>query len=119
MVDESKCFKNEYSIIPQQVNKGEGAIPGLPNLFSPNFWSTYKWLNFPKNFIIHNTFGSQKLKQNLKVKLWSEFYHSLFVGGDYRIKSFNYLGKPIYFAIRGKWLGQYTDDNLFDALKND
>lgn len=76
-----------------------------------------EWLDFPKNFIIHNTFGTQQLKQTLKVKLWSEFYHSLFVGGDYRIKSFNYLEKPVYFAIRGKWLGEYTDENLFEALK--
>lgn len=83
----------------------------------PKIIANIEWLNFPKNYIIHNTFGSQQLKQNLKVKLWSEFYNSLFVGGDYRIKSFNYLEKPIYFAIRGKWLGEYTDNNLFEALK--
>ncbi|MDO5616283.1 MAG: M1 family aminopeptidase [Cruoricaptor ignavus] len=53
----------------------------------------------------------------MKVKLWSELYHSLFVGGDYRVKSFSYMEKPIYFAIRGKWLGEYSDDKLFEALK--
>ncbi|MDD1523841.1 peptidase [Riemerella anatipestifer] len=96
-------------IVPEEIFDGK--------IEDPKITANIEWLNFPKNFIIHNTFGSQQLKQNLKVKLWSEFYHSLFVGGDYRIKSFNYLEKPVYFAIRGKWLGEYTDDNLFEALK--
>lgn len=87
------------------------------NIDDPKIIADIEWLNFPENFIIHNTFGSQQLKQKLKVKLWSEFYNSLFVGGDYRIKSFDYLKKPVYFAIRGKWLGEYTDDNLFAVLK--
>ncbi len=76
-----------------------------------------EWINFPKDFVIHNTFGTKKLKQELKVKLQSELYNSLFVGGDYRIKSFYYLKKPVYFVIRGTWLGNYRDDKLFDALK--
>ncbi|ADQ81668.1 peptidase [Riemerella anatipestifer] len=96
-------------IVPEEIFDGK--------IDDPKITANIEWLNFPKNFLIHNTFGSQQLKQNLKVKLWSEFYHSLFVGGDYRIKSFNYLKKPVYFAIRGKWLGEYTDDNLFEALK--
>ncbi|QNM84556.1 peptidase [Polaribacter pectinis] len=83
----------------------------------PEIIVNIKWLNFPKDFVIHNTFGSQQLHQTLKIKLWSEFYYSLFVGGDYRIKSFKYLEKPIHFAIRGKWLGTYTDDSIFKALE--
>lgn len=76
-----------------------------------------EWLNFPKEFVIHNSFGSNVLKQHLPIKLWSELYHSLFVGGDYRIKSFSYLNKQVYFAIRGKWMNDYQDDQLYDALK--
>lgn len=83
----------------------------------PEIIANIEWLHFPDNFIIHNTFGTQQLKQTLRVKLSSEWYNSVFVGGDYRIKSFTYLEKPIYFAIRGKWLGTYTDENLFQAFK--
>lgn len=98
-----------FFAVPEEIFEGKIA--------DPKIIVSIEWLNFPEKFIIHNTFGTQQLKQNLKVKLWSEFYNSLFVGGDYRIKSFNYLKKPIYFAIRGEWLGEYTDDNLFEALK--
>ena len=87
------------------------------NIDDPKITANIEWVNFPKNFIIHNTFGSRELQQNLHVLLWSEFYHSLFVGGDYRIKSFTYLDKPIFLAIRGNWLKDYTDDNLFAALQ--
>lgn len=93
----------------------EEAFNGKTN--DPKIIANIKWLNFPENFVIHNTFGSKQLKQKLNIKLWSEFYHSLFVGGDYRIKSFQYLKKPVYFAVRGKWFKDYTDDNLFEALK--
>ncbi|WP_298223671.1 M1 family aminopeptidase [Flavobacterium sp.] len=96
-------------VIPEEIFES--------NIDDPEIIADIEWLNFPKNFIIHNTFGSQQVKQTLKVKLWSAFYNSLFVGGDYRIKSFNYLKKTVYFAIRGTWLGAYTDDNLFTALK--
>lgn len=83
----------------------------------PQMVVSIEWLDFPKDFMIHNTFGSMKSKQTLQVKLWSELYHSIFVGGDYRIKSFRYLEKPVHLAIRGEWLGKYTDSNLFGALK--
>jgi predicted metalloprotease with PDZ domain len=110
-------IQNEYFLIlgrslfavPEEIFDGKKE--------NPQIIANIEWFNFPKKFIIHNTFGTQQTKQNLEVKLWSEFYHSLFVGGDYRIKSFTYLKKPIYFAIRGKWLGEYLDDNLFEALK--
>ena len=88
-----------------------------PNIEDPQIIADIEWVNFPKSFIIHNTFGSQQLSQKLKVKLWSEFYNSLFVGGDYRIRSFNYLNNPVYFAIRGNWMGAYTDKHLFETLK--
>lgn len=84
---------------------------------NPKIKASIEWVNFPAQFKIHNTFASENVKQNLSVNLWSEFYNSLFVGGDYRIKSFNYSSRPIYFAIRGKWLANYKDEDLFEALK--
>lgn len=84
---------------------------------NPRLNISLAWLNFPEGFKIHNTFGTEQHKQILKVKLWTDLYNSLFVGGDYRIYNFSYMSKPIYFAIRGKWLESYQDDKLLEALK--
>jgi predicted metalloprotease with PDZ domain len=76
------------------------------------------WIDFPEKYVIHNTFDSQKKHQNLsKIKLWGEFYHSVFVGGDYRIHQFNCANKPVYFAIRGDWFVDYQDKKLLGALE--
>jgi predicted metalloprotease with PDZ domain len=79
---------------------------------------TIDWIDFPEKYVIHNTFDSQKKHQNLsKIKLWGEFYHSVFVGGDYRIHQFNCANKPVYFAIRGDWFVDYQDKKLLGALE--
>ncbi len=79
---------------------------------------TIDWIDFPEKYVIHNTFDSQKKHQNLpKIKLWGELYHSVFVGGDYRIHQFNCENKPVYFAIRGNWFVDYQDKKLLDALE--
>jgi len=82
------------------------------------FTPTIEWIGFPGDYVIHNTFGTRQQKQVLtRVELWEEFYHSVFVGGDYRIIPFEYAGKPIYFAIRGTWLNEYQDEPLKNALQ--
>lgn len=83
----------------------------------PAISARIEWLNFPESFKIHNTFGSQQKVQTLSVLLWHELYHSVFVGGDYRIHSFHYENKPVHFAVRGNWLGEYNDEVLFESLK--
>lgn len=75
------------------------------------------WLGFPDDFVIHNTFGSQKKTQIIKYPIHQGLYHSLFVGGDYRLYNFSIENKPIVFAIRGKWFSDYSDDQkMLDAL---
>jgi predicted metalloprotease with PDZ domain len=83
----------------------------------PDIQVNIEWLGFPESFRIHNTFGTGNKKQTLKVKLWTELYHSLFAGGDYRIYYFYHEKKPVYFAIRGEWLNGYTDAQLFEKVK--
>lgn len=87
------------------------------NSNDPTINASLEWENFPAEYKIHNTFATNQKKQILNVKLWSELYHSLFVGGDYRVYSFNYQNKPIEFAIRGKWFNEYQDQKLLDQLK--
>lgn len=76
------------------------------------------WVGFPSDYVIHNTFESQKRNQTIKTNLHSGFFHSLFVGGDYRLYSFSHRDKPIVFAIRGTWYSEYADDQtMVEALK--
>lgn len=82
----------------------------------PSLIAQIEWMDFPANFVIHNTFGSSQKKQLLKVKLWSQFYHSLFVGGDYRIYPFEHHRQPIFLAVRGEWQ-TYDDQTLLEKLK--
>ncbi|MES2557950.1 MAG: M1 family aminopeptidase [Bacteroidota bacterium] len=77
----------------------------------PEMEATIDWIGFPKEFVIHNMLGSQEMHQSFKGKLWTEFYNTLFVGGDYRIRSFEHHTKKVYFAIRGSWT-TYKDDQL-------
>lgn len=75
-----------------------------------------EWVGFPESYTLHNMFGTQQRTQDFTVKLWSEFYHSLFVGGDYRLHRFTHHSKDVYFAIRGNWY-HYTDQQLVEELK--
>ncbi len=78
---------------------------------------TIEWIGFPEHFTLHNTFGSGQKKQKLHLLFWEEFYHSFFVGGDYRVHRFSYKGKPVYFAIRGEWYNGLSDEALFEDLQ--
>lgn len=79
--------------------------------------ASIEWIGFPANYMIHNSFASNKKKQNLKnVKLWDDFFYSVFVGGDYRIYSFLNKKQTIYFATRGEWF-VFNDQILLDNVK--
>lgn len=83
---------------------------------SPELNIEINWENFPQDFKIHNSFDSDRRKQKFQAKLWEELYQSLFVGGDYRIYEFDVQQKPVYFAIRGNWLNDFTDKILLENL---
>lgn len=85
---------------------------------NPQLKIRISWLGFPPDFRIHNSFGSEQQTQDLCLRLWDQFYHSLFVGGDYRIYAFQHHKRPVYFAVRGQWLGAYaSDQRLLEALE--
>ncbi|MCL8538366.1 peptidase [Chryseobacterium gallinarum] len=81
------------------------------------FQFVIEWIDFPKKFTLHNNFASQVQQQKIKTALWSGFYNSLFIGGDYRFYSFTIHDKPVYFALRDEWSNGFTDDFLFSNLK--
>lgn len=84
---------------------------------NPQLKVNIEWIGFPQQFKIHNTFATGTKNQVLNVRLWDELYRSLFVGGDYRIYPFSYKDKPVYFAIRGTWKKEYTDERLLELTK--
>lgn len=69
-----------------------------------------QWKNFPKKFNMANSFGSLELKQSFIAKT-DNLLHSIFVGGDYRVKKIMIRSQPLYIAIRGTW--QFSDDDYF------
>lgn len=76
------------------------------------------WIDFPTKYVIHNTFDSNNRSQVIKEQIHTGFYHSLFVGGDYRLYNFEHQSQPIVFAIRGNWLADYkSDEKMLKALK--
>jgi predicted metalloprotease with PDZ domain len=84
---------------------------------NPVVSANIEWADFPHGYVIHNSFGSNQKRQVLNVDLWRELYHSLFIGGDYRIYQFQCFGKPVYFATRGDWQF-FKDEKVFGILKN-
>ncbi|MEW7277605.1 M1 family aminopeptidase [Aquimarina sp. 2201CG1-2-11] len=73
------------------------------------------WKDFPKNYTIHNSFGSNQLKQKLTNIKLEDFKQAVFVGGDYIISSFKIKENLVYFATRGEWIpfNQTEIINLF------
>lgn len=98
----------ELFVIPYSLNE-------TPD--SPIVSIEIDWLNFPKEFKIHNSYGNQEKKQKFTTDLWEEFYNSFFVGGDFRIYDFKIKNKPVHFVVRGEWYNGFTDDVLFDSFK--
>lgn len=84
--------------------------------YDPMIHVELKWTGFPEDYVIHNMFGSQQRTQVIDAHVWSEFYNTLFVGGDYRIHSFEHHGKNIYLAIRDDWY-VYTDEALLNTFR--
>lgn len=89
-------------------------------LFIAPKWSepydlTFDWLNFPSNWLLHNSFGRKSDTRHITFQNlhWLE---SVFVGGDYRIHHADVAGKPVWFAIRGNDWG-FSDDSLFSMLQ--
>lgn len=98
----------ELFIVPEDVFTSESRV----------IEAKINWVDFPTNYIIHNTFASNIQSQVIKAEIHGGFYHSLFVGGDYRLYNFEYHSKPIVFAIRGNWLADYdNDEKMVNALE--
>ncbi|WP_378175111.1 M1 family aminopeptidase [Aquimarina sp. SS2-1] len=88
------------------------------NLTSENnkkFDVVLNWNDFPSDFIIHNSFGSEQRVQELKDLTEEEFHSAIFVGGDFRIYSNDIKNNQLVLATRGDWI-PFKDAEVFDLL---
>lgn len=65
------------------------------------------WQNLPGGWSLATSFGVDNPCQRFH-GMWYKLGTALFVGGDYRIYHRSVDGKPLNFAIRGKW--SFTDE---------
>ena len=73
------------------------------------------WHNYTKNFIIHNSFDTQLKNQEITTTV-DKFQSAVFIGGDFRIHSFDIKGNKVHFATRGEWK-VFKDSTLVNLLK--
>lgn len=66
-----------------------------------------EWKNLPKGWTLANSFGANQQRQRFRTTL-EDFTHSVFLGGDFRIKYIPVNGKPVYTAVRGDW--KFSDE---------
>lgn len=74
------------------------------------------WSSFPKNYTVHNSFGSQERVQELKDMDMDLFGSAIFVGGDFRVFNGNIQGNTISLATRGEWV-PFKDEDVFHVLE--
>ncbi|WP_108422756.1 M1 family aminopeptidase [Flagellimonas amoyensis] len=74
------------------------------------------WSSFPKDYTVHNSFGSQERVQELKDMDMDLFGNAIFVGGDFRVLSGDIQGNRISLATRGEWV-PFQDEDVFQVLE--
>ncbi|RIV43576.1 M1 family aminopeptidase [Flagellimonas pelagia] len=74
------------------------------------------WTGFPKEYTIHNSFGSQEREQLLKHVDKELFGSAIFVGGDFRVLSGEIQGNQISLATRGEWI-PFQEEDVFQVLE--
>lgn len=84
--------------------------PGLEEAAQLLF--SIEWKNLPPDWTISNTFGANQRQQQFTTSLRA-FSSSVFVGGDFRLRSITIKGQPVRIALRGAWA--FTDEE-FAAL---
>lgn len=70
---------------------------------------TLEWKNLPADWMISNTFGTNQRTQQFTTTLRS-WASSVFVGGDFRLRSVPVQKHVVQMAVRGAW--QFSDDEL-------
>ena len=73
-----------------------------------------QWEGFEDDFIIHNSFGSQERRQEVKISK-KRFGSAIFVGGDFRVHRDTIQGNAISLATRGQWV-PFKETEVMEVL---
>jgi predicted metalloprotease with PDZ domain len=77
------------------------------------FTISLRW-NMPADWAIANSFGANTRSQTVRTTL-QKFRHALYLGGDFRLRSFRVKNQPVFVATRGDW--GFFDENLTELTK--
>ena len=89
---------------------------GIIEASDDNFNVNITWKDFPKDYKIANSFGSNQLIQAIKNTSEEKFHTAVFVGGDFRIHEMNIKENKVAFIIRGDW-EVVNDSTMVEVLK--
>ncbi|MEO6040117.1 MAG: hypothetical protein ABIQ93_17010 [Saprospiraceae bacterium] len=93
-------------------------VPGECLFLVPRHYHLYDvsvhWKDLPKGWTIQNSFNSGQIEQEFKSSN-TDWLRANWVAGDFRILHGEVEGKPIAFAIRGKWV--FEDRTLFEVIR--
>jgi len=81
-----------------------------------NFNVTILWDNFPKDYSIGNSFGSQQKFQDIKNTSEEEFHTAIFTGGDMRQYQIPINGNVVSFMTRGEWQ-TFKDSTMVNIIE--
>ncbi len=76
-----------------------------------------KWINFPKDYVLINSFGECNFYQEIKNIKTSRFHSSKFVGGDYKKYNIYIKGNKLTFGIKDNWK-TFSDSTMVTILKS-
>jgi predicted metalloprotease with PDZ domain len=93
-------------------------IRGYSLLLCPLHYRTFdvevNWKTLPKGWKIQNSFGYGSKQQRFRFNNRDDWRRTNWVAGDFRYYKAEVYGKPVCFAVRGKW--HFEDTTLFNAI---
>ena len=98
-------FAHNLLMIPTHYQVGE----------APTSRIRLKWTGWGAREVIHNSFGSGQLEQDLGDIPLDKFQIAIFVGGDFRVYSEQIEGNGLYLATRGDWV-PFQDEKVMELL---
>ena len=93
-------------------------IRGYTLLLSPLHYKSFdvevNWEKLPKGWKIQNSFGFDSKQQRFQSNNRDNWQRTNWIAGNFRQYSANVYGKPVCFALRGKWY--FEDTTLFNVI---
>ncbi|WP_299115922.1 M1 family aminopeptidase [uncultured Winogradskyella sp.] len=97
-------FSHNFFMLPKHIVKDS----------EDNFDVVIQWKDFPTEYRLGNSFGTQEEYQEIKNTTEEKFHTAIFTGGDFRHHNIKIKGNEVNFIVRGDW--QVFDDSTMVAI---